>query len=257
MSMSVGASSNALSYLQSLLAQGSASVPTNTDPLSAFLQSLSGSASSNDAAPTATSTTPSFDPGSSFDPGTFAALISLQGQSASGANASGPDQLFAKLDTDGDGSISKSEFENALANVGVSTTDADSLFAKLDSNGDGSISESELEKAGHGHHHHHMHADAGGQAGGVPGQSPLDALLSSAGAKGATTQSTINADGSTTTTISYADGSTVEMTTPATSTSSSGMGSSGGQSAVNLIEQLIQMKAQFLNAATSTVSAVA
>lgn len=261
MSMSVGASSNALSYLQSLLEQGSASssASATTDPLTAFLQGLSGSATSTD--PAAGITTSSFDPGSVFDPGTFAALISLQDQSASGAAAQDPSsQLFAKLDTDGDGSISKSEFENALADVGVSTTDADSLFAKLDTNGDGSVSQSELEKAGHGHHHH-MHADAGGQAGGASGQSPLDALLSSASADGATTQSTTNADGSTTTTITYADGSTVEMTTPATSTDSSGTGSSStnssGGSAVNLIEQLIRMQAQFLNSAASTLSAVA
>ena len=43
------------------------------------------------------------------------------------------------------------------------------------------------------------------------GQSPLDALLSSAGADGATTQTVTNADGSTTTTITYADGSTIDI----------------------------------------------
>ena len=92
----------------------------------------------------------------------MAALISLQGQSANGVTAQSPSQLFSKLDSDGDGSISKSEFESALGGAGVDTSSADALFAKLDANGDGSISQSELAKAKHGHHHH--------QGGGDPGQ---------------------------------------------------------------------------------------
>ena len=79
----------------------------------------------------------------------MAALISLQGQSATGIGAQSPSQLFAKLDTDGDGQISQSEFESALGAAGVDTSTADALFAKLDANGDGSISQSELAKAEH------------------------------------------------------------------------------------------------------------
>ena len=74
------------------------------------------------------------------------------------------DELFSKLDSDGDGSVSKSELESAFqsiaaANGGDATTatqQADDLFAKLDSDGDGAVSQSETEQAmrPHGHHPH-------------------------------------------------------------------------------------------------------
>ena len=184
----------------------------------------------------------------------MAALISLQGQ----GGPQGPSQLFAKLDADGDGKISKSEFETALGNAGVDQSSADALFGKLDANGDGSIDPSELTKARHGGgHHHHMHADGGAQGSGSSGQS-ADSLLSSTDASGATTQTSSNADGSVTTTISYADGSKIEMISPATTSGSGNTGTSaGGQSSANLIERLIQMQSQLLNTAASTISAVA
>ena len=262
MSMSVGASSNALSYLQLLLQQGAAGVTdpaSASDPLSTLLQSLSGPGAATDPSTSAAASTTASSGCSSFDAGTMAALISLQGQSATGISAQSPSQLFAKLDTNGDGQISRSEFESALGAAGVDTSSADALFAKLDTNGDGSISESELTSAkrGHGHHHHHR---GGGetQASASSGQNPLDALLSSADASGATTQTASNSDGSTTTTISYADGSTVEMTTPAPATSDSGTPSTGtsGQSSANLLEQLIQLQAQLLSSAAPTLSAI-
>ena len=257
MSMSVGASSNALSYLQSLLAQGTAGagIAASADPLSSLLGSLSGAPADAPAcAPASTATAAAT---STFDPGTLAALISLQGQLTNGAQ--GPSSLFAKLDSNGDGQVSQSEFETALGNAGVDQSSADALFAKLDANGDGSISQSELTQAQHagGHHHHHMHA-AGAQGGGSSGQDAAS-LLSSTDASGATTQTTTNADGSSTTTITYADGSTVEMTSPTTASNGSGASDNGatGQNSANLIERLIQMQAQLLNTAASTISAVA
>jgi hypothetical protein len=262
MSMSVGASSNALSYLQSLLAQGTAGANDAagaSDPLSTLLQTLSGAT----ADPSATAAAPTGGTAgtgcSSFDPGTMAALISLQGQSASGVTAQSPSSLFSKLDTDGDGQISKSEFENALGGASVETSSADALFAKLDANGDGSLSQSELTKAKQGHHHHHMHGGGGAQGSGSSGQNAISALLSSAGADGATAQTVTNADGSNTTTISYADGSTVEMTSPAAVADGSGSPGTGanGQNSANFLEQLIRLQSQLLNTAASTISAVA
>ena len=265
----IGAASNALSYLQSLLAMGTSGAgdANGANPISSLLDGQSGSDPTTGASPPAAASTGS-TAGSNqptFDAGMMAALISLQSQlqnqSASGAAPQGPSQLFAKLDTDGNGQISQSEFETALGNDGVDKSSADALFSKLDANGDGSISQSELTQARHGGggHHHHMHAGGGGQAGGASGQSTIDALLSSASASGAQTQSTTNSDGSTTTTISYADGSTVEMTTPAASTDGSGNSGTGatGQNTANLLEQLIQLQAQLLNAAPPTLSAVA
>jgi hypothetical protein len=84
-------------------------------------------------------------------------------------------------------------------------------------------------------------------------------VLSAAGANGAKTQTATNSDGSTTTTISYADGSTVEMVTPAASANDSGTAGTGakGHSTAGLLEQLIQMQAQLVGSAASTLSAVA
>ena len=87
-----------------------------------------------------------------------ASLVSLlqdaaQLDSATGTTAS-MDQLFGKIDTNGDGSISKSELETFASTVetqsgstasGSDTSAVDQLFAAIDTNGDGSISESELE----------------------------------------------------------------------------------------------------------------
>ncbi|HEX5210234.1 MAG TPA: EF-hand domain-containing protein [Pseudolabrys sp.] len=256
MFMAVGAASSALSYLQSLLAQGTAGIGStaNTDPLSSLLGGLSGAGSDGDTSKAPAGTTGSAAPAPSFDPGTMAALLALQSQSAGGAQA--PLSLFAKLDTDGNGQISQSEFETTLGNAGVDKSSADALFATLDANGDGSIDQSELSKARHGGgHHHHMHAGGGAQGSGSSG---ADALVSGADAAGTTTQTTTNADGSSTTTISYADGSTVEMTTPAAPSNGSGSGNGAtGQNSANLIERLIQMQAQLASAVASTTSTVA
>jgi len=264
----IGAASNALSYLQSLLTMGTSGAgdANGANPISTLLDGQSESDPTTGAPPPAAASTGSSPVPNqpSFDAGMMAALISFQSQqsqSASGAAPQDPSKLFAKLDTDGNGQISQSEFETALGNDGVDKSSADALFSKLDANGDGSIGQSELTQARHGggHHHHHMHADGGSQGGGTTGQSTIDALLSSASASGAQTQSTTNSDGSTTTTISYADGSTVEMTTPAASTDNSGNSGTGttGQNTANLLEQLIQLQAQLLNAAPPTLSAVA
>ena len=267
MSMSVGASSNALSYLQSLMqgALGAGNSAASSDataasnPLSPLLQALSGfGVATEQPTPAAASTNGTTGSGgSAFGPGTMAALLSLQDQSATGATAQTPSSLFSKLDTDGDGQVSKSEFETALTGAGASISTADALFAKLDANGDGSISQSELAKASHGRHHH-MHGGGDSNASSASGQSVIDPLLSSTDAAGATTQTAANADGSTTTTISYADGSTVAMTPPAASTNSSGTAASGesGQNTNNLLERLIQLQSQLLGSVTPTLSAV-
>jgi len=65
-------------------------------------------------------------------------------------------RLFAKLDTNHDGVISKSEFEQAFGQNG-NVAAADALFAKLDTNNDGTIDPSELaagiQDGRNGHHH--------------------------------------------------------------------------------------------------------
>ncbi len=252
MSLSVGASSNALSYLQSLLAQGTAGIgdaASTGGPLTALFQSLSGSSPAPQSPTAAAGNT---SPGSSFGADTMAALLSLQGQPPAGTTAQ---SLFSKIDANGDGQISKSEFENALGSAGVGTSTADTVFDQLDTNGDGSISESELTSAkpAHGHHHHHMHG--GGAAQGSGGQNASSASSSSSSADGTTTQTTTNPDGSTTTTVTYADGSAVMTTTPAVAQNSGRTsGTTNGQSNSRLAQQLMQLQAQLVSVASSTLS---
>lgn len=266
MSMSIGASSNALSYLQQLLLRGSGgAAAASTDTLLTPDQTTADAAGSDQSQ---SNTSPSW-PGaaSSFQPGTLAALISLQGQSASGVVGKSPSDLFSQLDTDGDGQISKTEFEQALGAVGVDAQSADALFGKLDANSDGSVTQGELGKAhGHGHHHHHQ-MDSADSTQGVQ-QGGVSTLLDATDITGATTQTATNSDGSTTTTISYADGTSVSMTTPAgtPNAGSSGDGSSGngangsanpGSSNSNLIEELIRMQSQLVSQAASVLSTIA
>ena len=261
MSMSVGASSaSALSYLQQLLQQGTAgagnaTATTASDPLSMLMQEISGGGTppgQSTAPPSNAATGPSCP---TFSPDTMSALLSAQGQQS----ADGPDtKLFAKLDTNGDGQISKDEFSAAASKAGADSSVADAVFNKIDANGDGSVTQDELTKADKaGGHHHHHHVGGGGGAPSAGGaQDPLEAMLSSASASGATTQTSTNADGSTTTTISYADGSKIDMTSPAGASSASDSGSSS-KAKSNLLEQLIKLQSQALNFATSTMSAIA
>ena len=269
MSMSVGASSNALAYLQQLLQQGTSGASSTgaADPLSELMQTMSGSGSGSDPMTAPSSDTAAGSGASACQPfgsGTMAQLLSLQGQ-----DKNGPEQaFFSKLDTDGDGKISKTEFESAASKAGVDSSVADAVFDKIDGDSNGSVSAGELAKADHGGHHHHVHGGGGGGEGGG-----LDALMSGADASGATTKTTANADGSSTTTISYADGTSIDLNIPAaasTATSASSDGSSSdspastgtanSQTSFNMLEQLIKMQSQMLSAmqaSTSTMSIAA
>ena len=111
-----------------------------------------------------------------------------------------PSSLFAKLDTDGNGQISQSEFETALGRRRRRQIELPMRFRqtrcqwrRLDQ-----PKRADACAARRRPPHHHMHAGGGGQAGGSSGQSTIDSLLSSAGASGATTQTATNSDGSTT-----------------------------------------------------------
>lgn len=242
----IGAAGSALSLLNTVLKSGTASgtAQTGNNLFSSLGQALTGNSGSEQTS----AVTGSGQGAPSLSSGTLATLISLQGQDGTNGQRS----LFSKLDTNGNGSISKSEFEKALGQAGVDSPSADALFSKLDTNGDGSISQGEFTKAMHAAHGGHGH-HGGGKGG-------LSQLLNSTDATGATTQTSTNADGSSTTTITYQDGSTVTMTTPAPSSQnggSSGTGSSGTNQS-NLLQQLIrlqsQLAAQHGAAATSTTA---
>ncbi len=254
MSMSVGAAaSGAMSYLQSLLQQqGSAQDTKKTssaDPLSMLMQAMSGdttaAAQSQSTAAATSSTGASCSP---FSSGTMSALLSAQGQQPADSPSA---KLFAKLDADGDGQVSKTEFSDAATEAGADSATVDAVFAKIDGDSDGAISQDELTAADQGGDRR-----IGGGGPPPPGGGAAD---------GATTTSTTNADGSTTTTISYADGSTVTMTTAATQSGDTTSGDSADRStgrsgnnnsAFNLLEQLIKQQSEMLTAATSATSTV-
>jgi Ca2+-binding EF-hand superfamily protein len=194
---------------------------------------------------------------SQISPQTMSALIAAQSQSGATASASTDPSsalrdLFSQIDANGDGKISKSEFENALGAGGTNLAAADDVFNRLDANGDGTVSSDELSKAlkgaGHGGHHHHHAGGAGSTDAGGSSTDPLSQALA-----GSSSNSITNSDGSTTTSITYADGSKVTLTTPAASASSS-----AATSSYNLIERLIQREAQaFSTAATASLSIAA
>jgi hypothetical protein len=262
--MSVGSvgTSSAYSYLQSLLQQqqstsGSSASDPVTQLLSAFYPSGTGqSASASGAASSSTGADSNGCAGGfSFSPDTMASLISIQGEWHQSIDAQAQ-HVFSEFDANGDGSISKSEFESGFG-ANADTSKVDGLFNALDTNGDGSISLDELTSAAEDSHahHHHMHGAGPDQGGG------LADLLSSTDLTGATSQTATNADGSTSTTITYADGSTVTMTTPASSSSDSSSsnsngnaGSSSSGSSNNLLERLIQMQAQLLASMANQIS---
>lgn len=75
-------------------------------------------------------------------------LAAFQQNSASGKAKLTPDQLFAKLDTNGDGSIDKTEFLATHHKHGArmkALQNPADIFSQIDTNGDGTISKSEYE----------------------------------------------------------------------------------------------------------------
>lgn len=238
MFLALGAASSAIDLLKSLT--GSSSAASKTNGKTGF------SVGSADSLQTATTTFGGSPPPGNLSPGTLNALFSAQGQagaSTSTSRSNALQSLFGKLDSDGSGGISKTEFENALGAGGTNTAKADEVFGKLDANGDGSVSLDELAaglKSGKGHRHHAGKAQ--------DDKSQTDPLLQAL--DGASSTSSTNSDGSTTTALTYADGSKVTLTTPAASNATSAAATS-----YNFIEQAIQRQAQAISAkATSSLS---
>jgi hypothetical protein len=279
MLLALGAVSSALDALQSLTSSKSSSPPaTGFNQSSTNPFDLSGG-----TAPSGSSIPASGSGGfSQLSPATMSALLAAQSQSSTGSAtststspSSALQDLLSQLDTNGDGKISKSEFENALGAGGTNLAQADDVFNKLDKNGDGSVSLDEMSSALQGaggkgrHHHHHVaSSDASGDSTGANGSSSgasgsssgtggsssgtggssSDPLLQAL--SGASSTSVTNSDGSTTTSVTYADGSKVTMTSPAATTSSS-----SATSSYNLIEQMIQREAQGISSgATAALS---
>jgi hypothetical protein len=244
MLLALGAATSALDLLKSLTAPKSAG--NKQEPKSPF--DLSGSSTASEGSPGRSG------PGGSsqISPATMSALLAAQGQATTGSAPSASNgrsdalkDLFAQIDADSDGKLSKSEFENALGAGGTNLVQADSVFGKLDKDGDEAVSLGEMMSAlkGKGHRRHDA---AGSDGSGTPGGSGKDPLMQAL--QGASSTSVTNSDGSITTSLTYADGSKVTMTSAAAA-------SSAATSSYNFIEQMIQRQAQAISsAATGSLS---
>ncbi|MDE5452337.1 EF-hand domain-containing protein [Bradyrhizobium sp. CSA112] len=244
MFLALGAASSAIDALKALTSSKSSSAQStglSQDAKSPFDLMSSGSSASVGSGSGFGSG------GSQISPQTMSALLDAQSQSSLNVSSlsmrsNSLKEWFAKVDSDGDGKISKSEFE-ALGADANKTAQAGNAFGKLDTDGDGSISLKELAsalKAGKGHHHDRDKAADGDGASSDPFSQAL---------QGASTTSVTNSDGSITTSLTYADGSKVTMTSPA-----SGSSSRSATSSYNFIEQMIQRQAQAISSGTTTAS---
>jgi Ca2+-binding EF-hand superfamily protein len=244
MFFALGAASSALDALKALTSSKSSAKTTGVSQNAASPFELS---SSNAQAPVVPGSG-SGGGSSQISPQTMSALLDAQSQSSAGSTttasksrSSALKDLFAQIDGDGDGKITKSEFEEALGAGGTNLEKADSVFGKLDKDGDGSVSLKELASAlKGGKKPHHAASESDGS-----NSDPLSQAL-----QGASSTSVTNSDGSVTTSLTYADGSKVTMTSAAGKSSSTSAASS-----YNFIEQMIQRQAQQIaSAATSSLS---
>jgi Ca2+-binding EF-hand superfamily protein len=180
-------------------------------------------------------------PSGTLSPSTFNALFASQDPASSSPTDALKD-LFAQIDGNGDGKITKVEFEDKLGAGGTNIQAADNVFSKMDTDGDGSVSMNEMAAAlkGKGGGHHAQHSGGGG--GGA------DALMQAL--QGASSTSTTNSDGSITTTLTYADGTKLTMNQPALPTPSG-----NASSQYNLVEKMMQRQTDALaTAAKQSVS---
>ena len=247
MLLALGAVSSALGMLQSLTAKKSASAttanPTQGGGTADFFSTATTQSSTSQIGATGNSSR-----SGSLSSDTLGALLAAQGQRPSSTSSTSRDaalkDLFSLLDADGNGQISKSEFEKALGAGGTNLAQADDVFGKMDKNGDGSVSlgemSSSLKGGRHGHHHR-----AGGAGNGGSSDPLMQAL------DGASSTTTTNSDGSTTTSLTYADGSKVTLTTPAVSSTAS-----AATSSYNFVEQAIKREAQAIAASTTSTLSV-
>lgn len=253
MLLGLGAASSALNALQSLTAKK----PTSTTGVTQNRQTpdFFGSTESPGLLSNS-STTPkgSSSKSGALSPELMSALLAALGQTssstggsdgASSSDGSNPlKDLFSQIDADGDGKLSKSEFEKSLGAGGTNTAQADDVFSKMDKDGDGSVSLNEMMSALQGkvrRHHHQVGESGGARDAGGSGSGPLMQAL-----QGASSTSVTNSDGSTTTSLTYADGSRVTMTSPAASSASG-----AATSSYNFIEQMIARQAKAISSAAS------
>jgi len=213
MLLAFGAASAAVDAIKSL----TSSKPSSSQPIG-FGPPPGGSFDITAPPPESSTAAPGFSGGGQISPATLSALLAAQSQSSTRATAPGAtnpagalQDLFSQIDANGDGQITKSEFESALGAGGTNIAQADHVFGLLDKNGDGAVSLGELKSALQGRHHgghHHVHADsstgstdADGSTGSsttngsTNGSTSTDPLLQALAASSATTTSSTSTNG--------------------------------------------------------------
>ncbi|MDI4238561.1 EF-hand domain-containing protein [Bradyrhizobium sp. Arg237L] len=236
MLFALGAASSAIDLLKSLTSsKTSQAKSTGLTQDAGNIFDISGATTApTGAAPSSGSAGSSSAP---IAPETMSALLDAQSQASTGTAASTKSRsdalkdLFGQIDGDGNGKITKSEFEDALGAGGTNLAKADDVFSKLDKDGNGSVTLDEMSSAlkggsGRGSHVRHHGGGGGGSA---------DALMQ---ALDGTSASVTNSDGSVTTTTTYADGSKVTATSAASSSAAR-----AATSSYNSIDQLVQRQA--------------
>src|ERR1700738_1174908 len=124
---------SAVDVLQSLTSPKSSSSPqaTGFSQAAANPFDLSGAAASTAATPATPGQASGLGGFSPLSPGTMSALLAAQSQASTTATPAPTDpnaalnDLFSQLDANGDGTISKQEFENALGAGGTNLAQAD------------------------------------------------------------------------------------------------------------------------------------
>ena len=170
MLFAIGAAASAIDLLKSL----TSSNKTSSTQSSNFSATTSASSDASSSASTASVPGASAQSGN-VSPETLSALLDAQSQSTSSSSTTSTKSqskalkdLFNQIDGNGDGSITKSEFEKALGAGGTNTANADKVFSKLDTDGDGKVGLDELSAALKGgkskHPHHAKPAGASEQA---------------------------------------------------------------------------------------------
>ncbi len=146
MLFAIGAASSAVDLLSSLMSSksttqtGSSTQGNQTTGLFDLSTTTSQSSSSSTSAGSGTSTP-------QISPQTMSALLDAQSQTTASTGTTSTSttptsrsdalkDLFSLIDADGNGQITKTEFENALGAGGTNIAQADDVFSKLDKNGD-------------------------------------------------------------------------------------------------------------------------
>jgi Ca2+-binding EF-hand superfamily protein len=162
--------------MASLLASLAQSQSTNS-PAASYPPTAAGTSSQSAASPALTGSSEA-----SLSDEIIGALVMMQAQDGttqSGASAQSANplaQAFSSLDTNGDGSISQSELENAIEGAGGTAAEADQVYTALGGTATTGISQSSFDSAAQSgmsaltqtasvqgpHHHHHHHGGAAG-----------------------------------------------------------------------------------------------